>query len=318
MIGGGRMSTKNVYFYKLSLYDTQSRQEMSLTQTKAIIEQIIANNAQNNAVSLSYNDAEPIVMDVLQQTNDYLFARLSKKRRNNSIQRRDYRTLETGPVLTPAEVDNNGIEIFTYCILGYNRGILSIAKNQGAPSEDVLHRLFNIYSNNYYLEIESVPNNQLINEIYNGANPEINRMTIEIPTPNVEILAKVLGANDTEILQSVQQKTNTISFEIRPEKRGVLCDEPGIIQKIINLFKAGKDTFSKVILDAKPDSKTRQKRYDLYEEYFKYPININEYHTENGRKVENPKEQIQADYLHEMISIYNNYREYILAICDRI
>ena len=42
MIGGGRMSTKNVYFYKLSLYDTQSHQEMSLTQTKAIIEQIIA------------------------------------------------------------------------------------------------------------------------------------------------------------------------------------------------------------------------------------------------------------------------------------
>lgn len=312
------MSTKNVYFYKLSLYDTQSRQEMNLTQTKTIIEQIIANNVQNNAVSLSYNDAEPIVMDVLQQTNDYLFARLSKKRRNNSIQRRNYNTLETSPVLTPAEEDNNGIEIFTYCILGYNHGILSIAKNQGAPNEEAFNRMFSKYNDSYYLEIDSVPNNQLINEIYNGTNPQINRMTIEIPTPNAEILEKVLGASDSEILQSVQQKTNIISFEIRPEKRGALCDEPSVIQKVINLFKAGKDTFSKVVLDAKPDSKTRQKRYDLYEEYFKYPININEYHMENGRKVENPKEQIQADYKNEMINIYNNYREYILTICNRI
>ena len=47
----------------------------------------------------------------------YLFARLNRKRPNNSMQKRNYNTYETADVLPPDEIGNNGVEWFTYCIL---------------------------------------------------------------------------------------------------------------------------------------------------------------------------------------------------------
>lgn len=312
------MATKTVYFYKISLFDTKNSKEIPINNLKSMLEMIITANAKNNSISLSSNVGEQIFMDILNKHDEYLFVRLGKKRRNNSIQKRNYATLDAGPVLNPIEVASNGIEIFTYGIIGYKHGIMSIARAQGAPDEKFIQRLFTKYKNDTYLEIVSVPNNQLINELYDNEEAEINRITVEIPTPNAEILQKVLHAGDEELINSVQMKTETILFEVKPQKRGYILGDKDVVKKLIDAFKQSKDAFTKVVLDGKPNSNTRQRRYDLYEEYFKYSININETHMENGVMVEYSKEKVQNDYRLEMTNIYNRYKEYILAVCDRL
>lgn len=312
------MSTKNVYFYKLSLIQAKDEEEIEIHNLKSIIEDIISTNSKNGSINLYSPGTEPIIMDILEEKDEYLFARLSKKSRNNSIQKRDYGTLMTSPVLNSLEVTNNGVETFTYCIIGYKHGILSIARNQSAPNENVIKRLFALYKKEYNLVIDSVPNNKLIEELY-GDNAVINRITFEIPTPNAQLLQESLHVEDSELIELIQQKTHAVSIEIKPPSRGHIMNDPSYIKKLLDSFKSHSNrTFSKVVISGKPDDDTKQKRYDLFEEYFKYPIEISEMHTEGGRKVEYPKEKIQNDYRFQMMNIYDSYKIYILGICDRL
>lgn len=311
------MSLKNVYFFKTTIMDTQTRQEVDINQLKPLLDQILDQNMQNNAILLSRNDVEPVVIDILERNDDFLFARLGKKRLSNSVQRRNYNTLMPSPVLSPREIDDNGIELFTYCILGYRHGILSIAHSKGAPNENAFNRLFGYYMNQYQLDIESVPNSDLINEIYNGNSPEINRIAISIPVPDARLLGQVFNMQDQGILHAIQANTNTVVFEVKPELRGSLSGDRNIIRRIIDELRNSRQRFSKVIIDAKSETNQRRTSYDLYEEYFKYPIDVLEYHTENGRKIEYPKEDVQADYKLKIARLYNEYKPLILAVCDR-
>lgn len=51
-----------------------------------------------------------MMLDILENTEEYLFARLNRKRPNNSMQKRNYNTYETADVLPPDEIGNNGVE----------------------------------------------------------------------------------------------------------------------------------------------------------------------------------------------------------------
>lgn len=56
---------------------------------------------------------------------------------------------------------------------------------------------------------------------------------------------------------------------------------------------------------------------DLYEEYFKYPISVSEYRQENGQKIEREKAEILRDYRLNMMNVYNDYKDIILAVSNR-
>lgn len=54
--------------------------------------------------------------------------------------------------------------------------------------------------------------------------------------------------------------------------------------------------YNSVVLSGKSNTGERQQKYDLFEEYFKYPISINEVIHENGRIRERGRAQLQMDY----------------------
>ena len=130
------MSKKNVYFYELVIKESQTGKEVQVEQFKPLLEDIIKQNSINSSVKLTYEQTEPVLMDIIENTDEYLFVRLSRKRLNNSIQKRNYKTRVITDVLAPDEIGENGIELFTYCILGYTHGVLSIAKSKGAPGPE--------------------------------------------------------------------------------------------------------------------------------------------------------------------------------------
>ena len=228
-----------------------------------------------------------MMLDILENTEEYLFARLNRKRPNNSMQKRNYNTYETADVLPPDEIGNNGVEWFTYCVLGYSHGILSLVNSKGAPNEGALARVFSCYNNRFSLETEAIPNQNLINELINGHAPEVNRVQIDIAQPDAQILQGLFGFNDREVLQAVGQNTSSIVFEIKPDFRGALSTD------------------------------VNQRQYDLYEEYFKYPISVSEYRQENGQKIEREKAEILRDYRLNMMNVYNDYKDIILAVSNR-
>lgn len=311
------MATKNIYLFKAIIHDTQNNEEVPVTAFRHLFLRIFDAQCTNNALPLTYMDSEPMVLDIIDNTDDYLFARLNRKRLNNSIQKRNYNTYETSDVLAPDELGSNGVELFTYCIFGYKHGILSIVNSKGAPTEGALSRIFALYNHRYSLELEAIPNSDLINELLAGRMPEINRVRIDIAQPNAEILQDLFGFRDDEVIQTLATNASGLVFEIKPSLRGALSTDVGIITRLIQVLKNNRANYNSVVISGKADSGDRQRQYDLYEEYFKYPINVAEYHQQDGRKVEVSKDIIQQNYRDQMMQVYDEYKMVIIAMSGR-
>ena len=311
------MADKNVYFYKLVITDNTTGDEVSPDRFKGLFSDIIARAAINNSIDCTGTNPEPVMLDVLEDTDAYLFARLNRKRPNNSMQKRDYATRTTTDVLDPDEAANSGIECFTYCILGYRHGILSIANIKGAPGYEALAMMFAMHKPQYQLDADGIPNNDLVSELASGRTPEINRIHIDIAQPEAQILERVFGFCDEGILNEMRHRTSSIVIDVKPNLRGKLIDDPGVIARIISAFRQNQNQFNSVKLTGKVDGRKRQREYDLYEEYFKYPIRISEHRTANGRRVERTKAEIQRDYRNEMMNLYENYKRILLVLSNR-
>ncbi len=311
------MSTKNIYLFKVVIRDTQTNTEVSVNSFKGLFQEIFNRESRNSALKLTYEDTEPMMLDILEDTTEYLFARLNRKRPNNSMQKRNYNTYLTTDVLQPDEIGSNGVELFTYCILGYSHGILSIVNSKGAPSEGALARVFSRYNNRFSLETEAIPNQDLINELINGRAPEITKVPIDIAHPDAQLLQELFGYNDAEVIAAVGQNTSSIVFEVKPDFRGALSNDVNVITRLVRALQQNHNRYNSVILSGKKSAGERQRQYDLYEEYFKYPISVNEYRQENGLKVEREKELILRDYKGNMMNVYNQYKDIILAVSNR-
>ena len=96
-----------------------------------------------------------------------------------------------------------------------------------------------------------------------------------------------------------------------------MSKDANVITRLIDALRHNRNQYHSVILSGKTDTGERQRRYDLYEEYFKYPINVSEYRQENHRKVEREKDDILRDYRQSMMEVYDDYKDIILAVSNR-
>lgn len=314
------MSEKIVYFYKVELKKTKDHSIVPIEELKTILDEIFTKHQNNNAIVLTHkNDVttEPIVMDIKDNKEDYLFVKLNRKRLNHGLQKRNYSDLSTDDILAPDEILNKGVETSTYCVYGYKHGILSIVSVKGAPPHTTLTRLFELYNKDYFLEFISVPNQDLISELIHGKAPTINKVMIEIPNPRAQILESIFNFSEADLIKSVQENTRCVTLEVKPSSHEALSHDPKTIERFIEALKRCKGEYNKVVLSAKCDASHRQMSYDLYEEYFKYPINIAETHREDGRIVEYDRKTIESKYKQNMMNIYDCYKSVILMVCDR-
>lgn len=312
------MAKKNIYLYKVVISNTESKKEIELSNYRATIKSITSSKNANNALRIDLNESEPMVMDIIEDNDEYLFARLSKKKPNNTMLKRDYKTLKTAEVLAPDELKNNGIEVFTYCILGYTHGILSIVNAQGAPHTEAFSQLFAIYKPEMSLDTIGIPNSDLIKELCDGKSPEINRIHFDMVQPSPKALEQVFGFNDEQLLGAIGQNTSSLVVDIKPDLRGNLLENKTLICKLIALLSKNQARFSSIKISGRQSSKAATKEYDLYSTFFKYQIDIKETRQRGGRKVEVDKETLQKDYRSKMMNVYNFYKQTLLLVSDRI
>lgn len=312
------MSKKNVYFYKLELKESQTGKTIGVEQFKPLLREIISKNSVNNSIELTYQQTEPVLMDIIEDNEKFLFARLSRKRLNNSIQKRNYKTRTITDVLAPDEIGENGIELFTYCILGYTHGVVSIAKSKGAPGPEAFAMLFAMHNRYYSADTFAIPNNDLIKELLDGNSPQINRVCFDVACPSAQLLEQAFGFNEQSVISAIQRKTASVVMEIKPDFRGSLIDDKDLMRKLIDALRKNQKKYNTIKITGKKDGRGPSREYDLYEEYFKYPVDIKEYRQEAGRKIEVSKAAIQSDYRTKMMNVYEQYKTTILVFVNRV
>lgn len=66
------MSTKNIYLFKVSIRDTQTNTEVPVQLFRGLLREIFDREGRNNALKLTYEDTEPMMLDILENTEELL------------------------------------------------------------------------------------------------------------------------------------------------------------------------------------------------------------------------------------------------------
>ena len=151
------MASMTTEFYKVVLVTRAKEEEVDYKKIKDIVTEIIWEHSVYNdgyqSIDLSPDilptSIEPKeIMDIFDD-DKYLFGRITRKKANNTVIKRDYNTLKADNVFEEDEAEDKGIEVYTFFILDYDQGILSVVNTKGAPNFKALDALCLNYSPEY-------------------------------------------------------------------------------------------------------------------------------------------------------------------------
>lgn len=318
------MSVTTVEFFKVFLKETGSKRELDIVKLKTLFEEIFRREGKDCKKYISIdlspdrvpNDIEPKeVLDIFRD-DKYLFGRICRQKSNNAILKRDYDNLIAQDVFTDAEARKRGIEVFTFFILDFVKGILAMANAKGAPGEHSLDSLFKAYNNSYYLEFANIPNEEGINMLYNSKNPKISGFEFDVPSPNAEFLQRVLGLDEDIIKEIIQNDVMTATVMLKPVPYQKMIKGPNKVKEILDILKRKKKNFSKCIVRGGSED-FNSRRFDLHAKYFTYPIEVRKYRQINGKNVEYSLEEIIEQFRIGLHRAYEMNYDLLLAIADR-
>jgi len=318
------MANKTVEFLKVELLDRVSGHKVDYKLIETILKDIISKKATVGAVckildltpNIAADDVDPkIILDVFDHAH-FLFGRICKKKSNSAILRRDYESLVPEEVFTPTEARKKGIEVFTYFILDYNKGIISIANAKDAPGAHILNCILDNYNSTFVMKFTNIPNEDGINVLYNSESPEITRLEFEVPSPDPQYLQKILKLSEEEIayIASSDLVTTTVTLKANPYK--ALEKDYNKVREIINIVKANNYKYKNTVVTGKSKDFSN-KEFDLHAKYFTYPIQVNKIHVVEGVKKEYNLKEITEQFESGLEDAYYKNIDLLVAIANR-
>lgn len=306
---------KTAYFYALEIREKGNDILQPLSLFKNIIENIIqSQNSQNEYCTIdisSPDDGMKTVIDIFDYKDEHLFCRLSKQRPTNTVVGRNYDTLKTEPVMGNYPDNKKGIENYSFAYINYQTLIAEIVTSQYSPTETAIENFIKMNSN-YYVESRAIPNRVGIDSIFRHRKPVISSFTVDIPTPSPALLES-FGFNDAEI-------TNTIGNNIRAKitiaplhGRTLVANDDAhtLVQKVRD-----SALITEAIFKAKSES-IKAREYNLYDESFKYDINIPTSHTVNGNVISYNESNLIEMARNKLIENYYEKYDIIVSLANR-
>jgi len=318
------MATKTVEFLKVELLD-KGDNILDYKKIKNELEDIFAKHCVENSDCKSLDLSPQIKPDdiepkkVLDIFNDalYLFGRISKKKSRNALIRRDYDTLVADEVFTPTDALKQGVEVFTFFVLDYKKGIIVIANAKDAPGASDLNNIFENYKSEFHLKFTGIPNSNGVNVLLGAPKPEISKIEFELTRPNVEYLMKVLGLEESAVMEMLKEKYFLANLVIKAAPYKKLEDNQGIIKNVINKIKEVKDNYEKTIITGKSEEFNTM-RFDLHAKFFTYPLDIKNYHWVQKKKVEYTLKEITKQFQDGLHEAYLGNYKMVTALADRL
>jgi hypothetical protein len=231
------MSKRCMHFYVVSIKNLNTNQDVT-HNLRDILNSNFDNYCHENdgvrSLQLSKGESH-VTMDILQNNDSLLFARIGKIKPNAEMQLRNFRTLASGEVLPRNELNIRGVEICTHFLLDYNYGIVGFVFGMSAPSANMLVNIVNEYSDTYNMSIENIVSQDTIYALTNRGSV-LGKIKYSFALPDVRILEYV-GLNQESI--DALQDTNVAEIElvIKSEPRHPLSADTNVITKVINSLR---------------------------------------------------------------------------------
>lgn len=318
------MADKKVYFFKVRLFDKSGKKECSYKllpdALKVIIDDSSITKTAGTVKVLDITDSGEklhTTLDIYRYQHDHLFLRAAKQKPNYSTIIREYNTGQASPILPGVKEDEKGIENYTYVHIDYTYGILSVVRANGAPDEGAIATIFEKYSKDYSIHLESIPNPNGIDRIYNKKNTQISNVNISIPIADPVILEQILGKKGRKLFEETSNDNLQISIRISSKiKRGKVTKNSDDSERLLDCMKDKIDDFSSATVTAKYDGE-KSRGYNFQDELFYFPVSVSTTHTVEGKTEYFTSDELVQIYHEELKKAFNNSRDYIIQIANR-
>lgn len=288
---------KSSYFFALVIKDQGTEVEQPLSLFKSIIDRIVDEHQnleeQDKEKCCTINissteDTMNTIVDIFENTDNHLFARFSKQRPTGSIVGRNYETLKTEPVLGNFPDNVKGIESYSFVYINYQTLIAEIATSQYSPDETAIG-IFLKKCSNYYVEFKAIPNQVGIDYIFRHKKPVISSFTVDIPVPTSALLEEF--GFDGDDINELFGNDICAKITIAPTHGTTLVsneDVPTLVNKIRQSAAVAEAIFKARSATA------RSRKYNLYNETFKYDIDIPTSHILNGKSISYSEKELKS------------------------
>ncbi len=305
------MAIRKIYFWRTKLFDEMGR-EVSQQELKKVVIDILLEKGvkQEDHISVDitpYDDDMHVIFDAYDYSENKLFGRFSKQLPKNTLVHHEYNTYKASEILPGVNEKESGIEKYTYGMLYYNTEIWAFISAQGAANEKALKMFIEKFKPGYTLEVIPIPNEKGIENIYNGKEPEISKIEIEVPLPSAEVLEKLFGWKDDQLLENLNNSKLRVVTALKAESRHTITDDPSIVKKIIEAVNEGKAGYNKAKMLAKART-VKAREYNFFEDNFMYPIDVTSYHMRSNERVYYSSQELVDIYRQNMIVAFNDSR----------
>ena len=320
------MSNTKVYFYRVDIYEssTNIKVEYDGERVKKMLDDLKKKKGVLGGKYISVDlspttevtDIKPKETLDFFEDDKYVLGRLCRKKPNNQIINRNYKTLSANSVFNTEEEATHGIEEYSFFLLDTVKGVLLIATKQGAPSQQALTDVADTFGLETKMEFTIIPNHDGIRLLCKSSSPEISRITVEMPVPDAEFLQRVLGMPDGEVMDLVNKNVAQVNLVLKAAPRNPILKGQEVIEKTVSYLLRALPNLNKAVVRGKSNDFSARD-FDLKDPFFSYMIDVTKTHMVNGRKVSYSLEEIVDKYRESLRSAYEENKLIISHLIGR-
>lgn len=240
------------------------------------------------------------VIEIIEQRNNLVFAKIGKQNPADTVALRDQRTLESETI---PMTETQALELFTYFLIDFDTGIISYIGIGGIPKISAIKGMFsnNLSEEGISTRVSAIVSCDILHTIMQKNT--ISKIEFSIAVPNDEVLSNKIGLslNDFDSISNV--KSRTASFKLVAKRNKNIFHTN---TRLVDLFNSTINQFGDRLIaykvNAKDDGEPTQ-TYDLLEYHYTQvvPLGVNDQITLS-----------ESDFQDALYKVYNANKQELL------
>lgn len=258
----------------------------------------------HKAINITVSNSH-YVIEVIFFEEHRAFLKIGQQNPNNTVDLRDRATLETENV--PMR-ESQSLELYTFCLVDFENGIVSYIGINGAPKISAIRNLFSQMcdtTERLSAHLAAIMTDDILNVLMNKNT--ISMVTITAAVPEDQILSDV-GLNIKAFDEIRNLKTKTATYKLVGfRNKSIFTSGSKLAEAIAAVKMKFGDNLKGLTANAK-DQNEKSQTYDLLQYNFTKTVTLG-----------NDDENLLSldDFRDALIDTYNLYKEELLRYCRR-
>ncbi len=304
--------TRKVSFYRLSLekYTLLAGENVTQIKTlsneeieekfKSIYEEkltLLPNNAKAVRIETANND---YVIEVIEYKKRKAFIKIGQENESRTVALRNFITLETEDVPMTAE---QLLELFTFCLIDFETGIVSYIGINGAPKLSAIKCLFDRFlaeTDHIFSNLAAILTRNVLDVL--ARKHTISKMSLTVAIPSDQILNDI-GIDEDPFHDIGELKTKTATYNLVAKRNKNIFESNS---KLIDLVEKLRQKYGSNIIDLTVNAKDpneNSQTYDVMQYNFTKTVILN---------TDNSKNLTTNDFKEALISTYNSNKDELI------